>query len=122
MLTRLQVSRPRQRPRSSKSRPRPQTPRSRSQPDVAAALPVPDNAQRINQHYFYEALSTRNLFNNRAVTQLLDSDGQSQLNLVVKCCCQCTVVLQHQPRPKQGLDLQGQGRSIQGQDLQRQGR
>ena len=35
---------------------RPQVSRPRPQPHVAAALPVPDNAQRMNQHYFYEAL------------------------------------------------------------------
>ena len=42
------------RQRSPKPRPRPQTPRP--QPQFAAALPVPDNAQRMNEHYFYEAL------------------------------------------------------------------
>ena len=51
MSTRPQVSRPR--PRSSKPRSRPQTPRP--QPHVTAALPVSDNARRMNRHYFLQS-------------------------------------------------------------------
>jgi len=65
MLTRPQVSRP---------RPREQTPRPRPQPHVAAALPVSDNAQRVNQHLRSPlVLASRNLFNSGVVTELLQS-------------------------------------------------
>jgi len=73
MLTRSQVSRPR-------------SPRPR--PHVATALLVLDNAQQMNQHYFYEVVKySQPLQQLWTVTELLLSDGQSQLNLTVKCCC-----------------------------------
>ena len=59
ILTRMQVSRLRTRPRpqllrprqrTSRSKPRPRSSSPRPEPHAAAALAVPDNAQRMNQH------------------------------------------------------------------------
>ena len=50
---------------------RPQTPKpQRPQPHVAAALPVSDNVQRTNQHYFTKPSCTLNLFNNNGEQSL----------------------------------------------------